>query len=190
MKDKLINALIIVLIALAVWQVFRFVVSKEAAPLVLPEESGYSKDFNLFNDGRQFPLHNILNYRGEILAFDSIANDIDIFVYMDMAGCPPCRDLTFSELDKLKDGHPEARICALVNSISRRDMYVMEKESKSRYIFYMVDSIPFSTLEDGEEILSPVLFQIDSIGRIYNCYMVQQNNKDGLIEYLASITAP
>lgn len=187
MKTKALNILILLLIGVAAWQGGRIYESKNnPTDYTFLDEEGLYHDFNLFNDGRIFPIKSVADYKGYQHRFDSIAQSTDLFVFMDMAGCPPCREMVFKQMDRFLDNNPDTSISILVKSMRSRDMFVMEKEFKNKYRFFMIDTIPFNSPEKNDEILSPVFFRIDKNIAMNNCYMTEISNEKGLTDYLES----
>lgn len=186
MKNRILNLAIIVLVGIACWQggmLYERHNGDNDSSEVVAGGYGYD-DFNLYNEGRNFPVKWVADYKGTALPLDSISGTTDLFVYADMAGCPPCREMTFRHLDEFKENNPAVRITVLLNSIRGRDMYVMEKEGKNRYKYYLLETEPFARVDEDDEALSPVLFRLNADGTLQNCHMVQPYEDDDLKEYL------
>ena len=182
----IIHIIITTLICILGWQLGRLSVERSERKEQnknFYSEYTYPEVFSIVNNDNNILIDSVEDGHKEKIRFQHIADSTDLFVYYSTYSCTPCREMTLHVISDLKYSHPNIRISVLISSIANRDLLVHTQQYDRKFKFFKINKIPFKTI-DNQEIISPVLFQIDNKGLISNCYMTEFEDINGLKDYI------
>ena len=188
---KALYIVITLLIGLTGWQIGRLSSQREETDKReknFYSEYTYPEVFSILNNGSYLLCDSVEDYRKEPIQITDLSDSTDLFVYINPYGCTPCMNMTMTLLSNIIEQKPSTRITILLTDVANRDLLVHTQEYKHKINFYKCLRLPFRSVE-SQDISSPVLFRLDSLNMVTDCYMTEFNDLAGLKEYLKSITS-
>ncbi|MDE6042479.1 MAG: hypothetical protein K2G07_02905 [Muribaculaceae bacterium] len=120
------------------------------------------------------------DYKGERVAASAYAGDGTIIARFSTSACRPCVNALTASLMRHAAAHPAQRYLILLKNIEARDLYVLQPDFGPQFALLSCDSLPVD-FNDGE---TPVLFQLDDNGRVYNHFTCRYGDYDRTDRYL------
>lgn len=120
------------------------------------------------------------DYRGENIAASCLSGNNTLVCRFSANACRPCVDAVTTSLINFATTHPEWHIFILLSKMRLRDLYVLAPQLGSQFTLLDCNNLPVD-FNDGE---TPVLFQVDNDGRVYNHFTCRYGDYDRTDRYL------
>lgn len=178
------------LTALLIWQLTRLISGRRPGREASVAESHQSviiddaPSMTEIADTALISNHPVIGQANDSLRLGMLAQDTTtLFCRYSLMGCKPCIDNAMTQITRYGELHPDIRIILLLRDISKRDLYVNQKEIGDRLELYLCDELPLD-VEDGSY---PYFFRLSSEGKIKDLFETEYGNHALTSEYLFNL---
>lgn len=125
----------------------------------------------------------ILNYKGERVSPAALSGDSTLIARFSTSACRPCVNALTASLQSHARRHPGQRIVILLKKVQLRDLYVMAPDFGSQFELLACDSLPI----DFDCADTPVIFRLDTAGRVADHFTCRYGDYERTDHYLKSL---